>query len=200
MARVNKQPVRRSPLAMAVLLLLGDEPLHPYGLRQRIQQWDKSRVVNVTQRNAIYQVIDRLERSGLLVVKETARSEKRPERTVYEATEEGVATAKQWLLDMLGTPAPEYPEFPAALAFLGALARKTTVEVLEARIVRLEEKIAELDEDYQEGLAKIPKGMELDRIYIVEMEYLRAMCQAELNWVKGLTEEMRAGRLGGYRK
>src|SRR5690349_9443803 len=98
---------RRSPLAMAILLLLAHEPMHPYGLRQRVQEWDKDRVINVTQRNAVYQTVDRLQRSGLVRLKEMSRHEKRPERAVYEATPEGAELALEWLADMLAIPVPE---------------------------------------------------------------------------------------------
>ena len=41
---------RRSPLALAILDLLEDGPLHPYGMQQLIKQWGKDEVVNVGQR------------------------------------------------------------------------------------------------------------------------------------------------------
>src|SRR5215468_8508522 len=143
---------RRSPLAMAVLLLLGEEPMHPYGLRQRIKDWDKDRVINVTQRNAIYQTIDRLERNGLLKLKKTTRQESRPDRMVYEATDVGVATAKQWLTEMLSEPTPEYPDFPAALAFLTALPAGTVLDALRTRVGALEENLERLAAEVDAGV------------------------------------------------
>jgi DNA-binding PadR family transcriptional regulator len=192
----NGHQVKRSALAMAVLLLLGDEPMHPYGLRQRIQQWDKDRVVNVTQRNAIYQVMDRLERSGLIAVKETTRNERRPERTIYEATENGILTAKQWLQEMLRVPETAYPEFPAALAFLLSLGRDAVLSALDERVEALRAKMAEFDKEYEEAVATMPEGVEIDRIYIVEAEYIYAMWQAEADWVAALAADIRDGKLG----
>src|SRR3954454_19808470 len=104
---------RFSPIALAVLALLYEQPMHPYRMQQLIKERDKDDVINVRQRASLYQTIDRLLRDGLIAVHETARSENRPERTLYRLTEEGRATAFTWLQDILGTPAREYPEFPA---------------------------------------------------------------------------------------
>ncbi|ONI77899.1 transcriptional regulator [Actinosynnema sp. ALI-1.44] len=186
----TERPPRRSPLAMAVLLLLTDEPLHPYGLRQRIQEWDKDRVINVSQRNAIYQTIDRLVRSGLITVLETTRQDKRPERTVYQATDEGVAIAKRWLREMLASPVPEYPEFPAALAFIQALPGQTVLDALEARLAALEANIVKLDKEVADRIADIPGGV--DRIYLVEIDYQQAMWRAEVTWVRQLIDDLRS--------
>lgn len=195
MVRETTRPVRRSPLAMTVLLLLNQQPLHPYGLRQLVLQWNKDRVVNVSQRNAIYQVIERLERSGLISVKETARNERRPERTVYEITELGKETAQRWLLEMLSTPAKEYPEFPAALSFLVNVGAEDRLGVFEARQAALDEEITTLDEEVAAAVAAIPGH--IDPIYLIEIDYLRTMLQAELAWVSKAVVDMKEGRLGG---
>ncbi|MBP2327276.1 DNA-binding PadR family transcriptional regulator [Kibdelosporangium banguiense] len=176
---------------MAVLMILAEEPMHPYGLRQRIREWGKDQVVNVTQNNAIYQIIERLERSGLIAVQETARNERRPERTVYKATPEGVRTARSWLLGMLSTPSMEYPEFPAALAFLAAIPDEEKLRTLTERVKALEETLAKMKADIQNDIEAYPGG--LDRIYVVEIEYMQAMLEAELRWVRELVDDLRAG-------
>ncbi|HEX2184697.1 MAG TPA: PadR family transcriptional regulator, partial [Chloroflexota bacterium] len=88
---------RRSPLAMVVLALLAEAPMHAYRMQQLIKEREKDKVVNVAQRNSIYQTIDRLRRAGLIAVRETWREERRPERTVYEITPYGSETLEQWL-------------------------------------------------------------------------------------------------------
>src|SRR2546423_668619 len=112
---------RRSPLALAVLGLLYEAPMHPYRMQQLLKERGKDEVINVGERASIYQTIDRLRREGLVTVVQTARDEKRPERTVYQLTEEGRETTRDWLREMLSTPAREFPAFPAALAFLPLL-------------------------------------------------------------------------------
>ena len=177
---------KRSTLAMAIVLLLDAQPLHPYGLRQRIQEWDKDRVVNVAQRNAIYQTMTRLERDGLIEVVETERAEKRPERTVYRATREGVRIAKSWLKELITDLSPEYPRFPAALSFLPALPHKTALRALEQRADMLAGQLDDMDAQ----LAK--EAADVDRVYLIEVEYIRAQWQAELNWLRDILDYLRA--------
>ena len=59
---------RRSPLALAILGLLENGPLHPYGMQRLIKQWGKDQVVNVGQRTSLYRMIDRLEDGGLIAI------------------------------------------------------------------------------------------------------------------------------------
>src|SRR6516225_4213452 len=94
----------RSPLWMVVLSLACEEPMHPYRMQTLIKQRGKDLVANVAQRNSVYQTIDALLRAGLIRVRETARDENRPERTVYEATDEGRRTLHAWIREVVATP------------------------------------------------------------------------------------------------
>ncbi|MEV5542457.1 PadR family transcriptional regulator [Saccharopolyspora shandongensis] len=85
-------------------------------MREMIKERGKDRIANVAQRNSVYQTIDRLLRAELIAVRETARDERRPERTVYEITDAGHEALHTWTAEMLESPAREFPEFPAALA------------------------------------------------------------------------------------
>src|SRR5215471_11771748 len=105
---------KRSPIALAILAMLCESPMHPYRMQRLLQERGKDEVINVAQRASLYQTIQRLEREGLISSRRTIRDEKRPERTIYEITESGRATALQWMRQILSTPTPEYPEFPAA--------------------------------------------------------------------------------------
>src|SRR5262245_13708601 len=115
MARTSS---RRSPLAMVVLALLEESPMHPYRMHELIKARGKDTVVNVAQRNSVYQTLTRLVRDGLVRAKQTTHAESRPERTVYQITPRGRQTLDEWLETMLSTPAREFPEFPAALSFV----------------------------------------------------------------------------------
>src|SRR5262249_43984895 len=87
----------RSPLWMVVLALACEEPMHPYRMQTLIKQRGKNQVANVAQSNSVYQTIDALCRAGLIEVRETSREERRPERTVYEATDEGRKALRSWI-------------------------------------------------------------------------------------------------------
>jgi DNA-binding PadR family transcriptional regulator len=188
LASMNAVP-RSSPLALAVLSLLGVGPLHPYGMQRLIKLWGKDQVVNVGQRANLYKTIKRLHQDGLIAVRQTERDQLFPERTVYELTEEGRRTAPQWLAEMLSIPRNEFPEFPAALSFVMLLDPEGTRNVLERRAVLLHERLAGLERDLGGEYGNLP------RVTLLETEYLRAVTEAELRWVDGIIAELRAGAL-----
>ncbi|MFG3699964.1 PadR family transcriptional regulator [Micromonospora sp. NPDC047620] len=178
---------RRSPLAMMVLALLVEEPMHAYRMQQVIRERDKQDVVNVAQRNSIYQTIERLRREELVRVSRTDRDEGRPERTVYELTDTGRRTLDGWLADALAAPAREFPEFPAALSFLPILPPAEAARQLERRVEVLTARLRERE--------AVLAAVKLPRLFLVEDEYRLAMMRAELAWVHALVADLHAGTL-----
>ncbi|WBC17751.1 PadR family transcriptional regulator [Micromonospora sp. WMMA1998] len=178
---------RRSPLAMMVLALLVEEPMHAYRMQQLVREREKQDVVNVAQRNSIYQAIERLRRDELIQVAETTRAQGRPERTVYALTPAGRRALDAWLTEALATPAREFPEFPAALSFLPILPPEEAARRLDQRAdaieARLREREAALD------------AFDLPRLFLVEDEYQLALLRTELDWVRGLVADLRSGAL-----
>ena len=83
----------------------------------------------------------------------------------------------------------ETSQFFAAVSFVGYLAPGDVLEQLDGRAGRLESEIAGLDALLRDLVPKI------GRLVLVESEYLLAMRQAELGWVRSLIEDIRAGRL-----
>lgn len=180
---------RRSALALAVLALLSEEPMHPYRMQQLIKQRHKEAVVNVRLRSSLYQTIDRLERAGLIAVQETEKADNRPERTIYRLTEDGTATARRWLREMLAHPVNEYPEFPAALSFLPMLPPHEALALLLSRAEALVSEMAEIDHK----LAAV--GPWLPRLFTLEVDYQRTMMETEHRWLQKVIAELRAGDL-----
>ena len=174
---------RRSTLAMVLLALLVEAPMHPYRMQQMIKERGQDQLVNVSQRNSVYQALDRLVRDGLARPGSTTRDPGRPERTVYEITDEGVATLRRWLVAMLPTPARE---FPAALAFLAVLEPAEVRSLLERRVAAQEEKLAGI-------VGQAPPG--LPRLFLIEDEYRAAMLRAELDWLRTVIADLAENRL-----
>src|SRR5215813_6103072 len=110
---------KRSPIALAILAMLYEAPMHPYRMQQLIKERGKDEVINVSQRASLYQTINRLEREGLISAQSVSREENRPERTIYELTVTGRQTMLEWMRQILSTPTQEFSEFPAALSVLG---------------------------------------------------------------------------------
>ncbi|MGO8161992.1 PadR family transcriptional regulator [Rhizobium ruizarguesonis] len=180
--------IKRSPTALAVLGMLMEEPLHPYRMQRLIKERGKEEVINVTQRASLYQTIQRLEREGLITAQKTVRDDKRPERTVYEITEKGRDMALEWMREMLSTVTREYPEFPAAISFLPLLTPNDVLGRLEQRAKIIESELRRIDGVLREAQA-------VPRLFLLEMEYLRALHATELSWVNGVVEDLRAERI-----
>lgn len=187
---MSERARQRSPLALVVLAFLAEAPMHAYRMHELIKQRGKDTVVNVGQRNSVYQTISRLLRAGLIQVLETARDEGRPERVTYQITDDGAATLQGWMKDMLAVPAAEFPDLPAALAFLPVLSPKEALRQLEARLSVQQEQLAALRAVSE---AQLKAG--LPRLFLVEDEYRQAMLAAEVRWLEGVVDDLREKRL-----
>lgn len=160
--------------------------MHPYRMQVLIKQRGKDAVVNVGQRNSIYQTIEALQRAGLIEVRETRRAKRYPERTVYQATKEGRRTLRAWTSTMLSVPAREFPEFPAVLSTLDpALIPEGLASLLEQRASAIEE----IRKEHEKPIPGLP------RLFLLESEYSAAMARAELKWLRAIIGDLRSGRL-----
>jgi DNA-binding PadR family transcriptional regulator len=179
---------KRSNIALAILAMLYEAPMHPYRMQQLIRDRGKAEVINVSQRASLYQTIDRLEREGLIKAQKVTKAENRPERTAYEITDVGAEMMRAWLRDMLATPVREYPEFPAALSVIGLLPVKDVLVQLRKRIEVLEAELQRVD-------GELKQNAFLPRIFLLEMELLRAQVTTELTWVKTVVSDLYTGKL-----
>jgi DNA-binding PadR family transcriptional regulator len=179
-----------TPLALAVLRLLDAEQLHPYEMQQRIRNYAIDKVVKVTH-GSLYHTVDRLAAQGLIEPVETSREGRRPERTVFAITDRGRDEAYSRLRDYLTRPEEEYPPFGMALAFITLLRPDEAATLLDRRAVAVQAVLAAhdaiLDELTKQGL---------ERAHIVEVEFLNARLRAELEFVRALSEDIKAGRMG----
>jgi DNA-binding PadR family transcriptional regulator len=164
---------------------LGQHGQHP----TRVFFVGKDQVVNLSQRASLYKTIERLHQAGLIGVRATERDQHFPERTVYELTEDGRRTGREWLIDMLSTPR-EFPQFPAALSFIMLLLPVEARPVLEQRAAALRAHLANLEHVLSGDVQPLPP-----RVTLLETEYLRAMAEAELRWLTAVIEALRSGTL-----
>jgi DNA-binding PadR family transcriptional regulator len=180
---------QRSGLALAVLALAAEEPMHPYRMQQLLRERGKDQVVNVGQRSQLYKTIDRLVRDGLLVARGTEREATRPERTVYAVTDAGRELAVTWTLDMLTAPRHEFAEFTAALSYLPLLDPEVAADALA---LRLSDRRSELERQRRE-LDHVRDL--LPRIVLLDNEYAIAHLEADVAYVADLVDALRSGAL-----
>ncbi len=183
---------RRAPkttLALAVLELLGEGPMHPYEMKQRMRERGHERAISV-KAASIYDTVERLAAAGFVEPVETNREGRRPERTIYRLTETGSDELQSWLHELLEEPSREYPRFAAALMFLGAIESKDeAVRVLDRRAGAFEIQIAAADA----LMRAVPS--DLPRLFVIEEEYAQAMRKAELEWLRRTIDELKDGTL-----
>ena len=181
-----------TPLGIAILSLLARESMHPYEMRHVIRVREIDRVMKVTH-GTLYSTVERLAGTGLIQPVETSREGRRPERTVYEITELG----RDQLLDALRAElmrhTPDYPRLAMGLSFASLLDPREVGELLERRAVAVE---AELS-GFQIALDATLKqhSPSLERVSLIEVEYLTALLRAERDWLRSVTDDIRDGRL-----
>lgn len=185
-----KNKIKKSPLALAILCLLIEEPMHPYRMQQLIKERGKDEVINVRYRTSIYQTIDRLHRDRAILIQEKKQNEGRPDLVVYEVTEEGREAAYEWIREMLSTPKQEFLEFPAAISFLALLTPEDVREQLEKRILALEKALAHVEKQME-----LATSRGIPRLFLLEVEYQRTVSLAELKWVQSTIQDIQDEKL-----
>ncbi len=178
-----------SPLGLIVLWQLFAEPMHVYRMQKLFEAQGKDRVVNVRSRASLYQTIERLQRLGLVEVAETVRQDGYPDRVVYAITDAGRRVARDWLREMLSDTGAQYPEFIAALSLLFGLPVEEARDQLALRSQRLAEQLDEAERSVREA----PPG--LPRLFMLEEEYRMAILRAELEWLRGVIDDLDQGRI-----
>jgi DNA-binding PadR family transcriptional regulator len=192
---VKARPYKRSPLAMVILSFVLEAPSHAYRMHELIKQRGKDNVVNVAQRNSVYQTIAQLLAAGLIRVRETQQHEGRPERVVYDITPAGKKTFYAWLEAMLGEPRREFNEFPAALATVMALTPEAVLAQLQRRSETLKQRLAETT-----SLSKEWLGKGLPRFCMLDDEYKQVLLKAEIKWLNNLIGELESGEMNWNEK
>lgn len=176
-----------NPLALAVLALLFERPMHPYEMGLTLKHRHKEESIKLRY-GSLYTVIELLLRRGFVVARETERDGRRPERTVYEITDKGRDELHAWMADLVSEPIKEYPQFEAALCLLPVLPPDEALALLRRRLERLADSAATLARQIKEvGQQNFPP------LFLVEVEYRLALIEAEQRFVADLVRRIEAG-------
>ena len=178
-----------SPLALSILELLDERPMHPYEMASTMRARHHDEFIRLNF-GTLYHTVDGLERDGWIRSVEREKEGRRPERTIYELTEPGREVLIRTLGGLLRKPTREYPQFVAGLMFMHHLDAATAAAHLNERAVLLDAHVAKfehvLDELQSQGLT---------RLALIEMEHKVAMLDAERKWVRKLEREIIDGKL-----
>ncbi len=176
-------------LALAVLSLLTERPMHPYEMSAVMRQRELSTVIKLNQ-SSLYSVIEALQREGLIVPMETQREGRYPERTIYTTTEAGRGELVDWLRALIREPATEYTQFAAGLAFVGHLPPAEVTTLLEEHAQHLKAQISSIHSTIERALQ-----LGVDRLFLVEDRYTLALFEAKHSFVRQFIQEINDGTL-----
>jgi DNA-binding PadR family transcriptional regulator len=173
--------------AITTLGLVTERPRHPYEMQRLIRNRGKAFVKGLPR--SLYHAIDRLSKEGLVEAVETSRDGRRPERTLYAATDAGRHALQEWLTTLLVTPEDDPTTYYAALSLIAYLDPKEALAALRERLLQLELK---LSGETARMHALTPM---LPRLFMLEEEYRLAALAAERDYTAGLVDDLSAGRL-----
>ncbi|MET1075253.1 MAG: PadR family transcriptional regulator [Umezawaea sp.] len=177
-------------LALAVLGLLQEQPMHPYEMASTLRERHKQDSFKVNS-GSLYDTVESLVRHGGIEPVETARDGKRPERTMYAPTGLGQEEFVRWIDELLRTPVAEHPKFLAAVSYLGALGPAGAAEALTERAGHLARRI----EETKAVLADTVGSGAVPRLFMIEVECALHAWEAELAWTRRTTTEIHDGTL-----
>jgi DNA-binding PadR family transcriptional regulator len=173
-----------TPLAISVLALLHERPMHAYEMYQLLIHRHNHRIVK-TRPGSLYHTVERLAGQKYVRATGTERAGNRPERTTYELTTAGAEALRLRVESGLETYAYEYPLFPVVLAEAHNLDRADAVLRLRRRVEQLDELIAEEDASEADVRSRgIPEP------YWVVLGYLRSQLAAERDWLTTTIERI----------
>jgi len=177
-------------MGLAVLSSVVFRPLHPYEMANTLRGWGKDRDFEIKW-GSLYTVVRNLAKHGLIAEVESSREGRRPERTVYRLTDEGLAELLDWARELLSEAEPELPRFRAGLSVMAVLGPDEVVTLLHQRLAAVERQISETEATRQVHAPRVP------RLFLIELEYDLAMLAAEAAWMRSLIDEIDGGTLPG---
>lgn len=183
---------RTNPLALAVLALLAERPMHPYEMAQTMRERHQQEVIKLNY-GSLYTVVESLTRHELITASATQKAGNRPERTVYSITAAGTAELHDWLRELIAVPTKEYRRFEAGISMVGLLPPGEALVVVEQRRAAVDEQLTELA-----ALLETLAGMGLPQIAWIELDHRLAMLRAERDWLAWFATATRDGTVGGY--
>ena len=176
-----------NPLALAVLALLFERPMHPYEMGVLLRQRHKEESIKFRY-GSLYTVIEYLLQREFIVARETVRDGRRPERTVYELTAAGREELRAWMADLIAQPVKEYPQFEAALCLMPVLPPDEVLALLRRRLELITQNAAALAQQIEASA-----GLNLPPLFLIETEYRLAFIKAEQHFVADLIGRIESG-------
>ncbi|MEU4608417.1 PadR family transcriptional regulator [Kribbella sp. NPDC023972] len=172
-----------TPLAISVLALLNERPMHAYEMYQVLLTRQDTRIVKVRP-GSLYHTVERLAGQQLIRATGTERSGNRPERTTYEITCEGDEALRRRVQTGIESYVYEYPLFPVVLAESHNLDEQDALLRFRRRVADLDNWLAELSDALATAQEQVPE------LYWMAGDYLRTQLACERDWLATTIERI----------
>ena len=169
-----------TPLAISVLALLKEEPMHAYEMYQLLVKRHHHWLVKVRP-GSLYHTVERLARQNYVRATGTERAGNRPERTTYELTPEGDAALTRRVETGIEEYVHEYPLFPVVLSEAHNLEPDDAAGAFRQRLAALDAELAEL----HASIAEVTERQVPEQFWVAA-DYQRAVLAAERDWLATL--------------
>jgi DNA-binding PadR family transcriptional regulator len=173
-----------TPLAISVLALLKEEPMHAYEMYQLLVRRHTHWLVKVRP-GSLYHTVERLARQNYVRATGTERAGNRPERTTYEITPDGDDALTRRVEAGIEEYVHEYPLFPVVLSEAHNLEADDAVLRFRRRIADLERWLADIDEALAGAQAR-----QVPEAYWMGGDYLRTQLASERDWLATTIERI----------
>ena len=173
-----------TPLAIAVLALLKERPMHAYEMYQLLISRQNDRIVKVRP-GSLYHTVERLAGQNHVRAIGTERAGNRPERTTYELTPEGSEALTRRVESGIEKYVYEYPLFPVVLSEAHNLNAEDAVLRFGRRVEDLDRWLADLD-----AAIAGARAAEVHEPYYLGGAYVRSQIAAERDWLATLIERI----------
>lgn len=131
-----------TPIALAVLALLREGPMHPYRMAHELRVRGQADSVRLSP-GSLYYAVQTLERRGLIAEQGTQRTGRQPERTVYVSTDAGQQELRRSLAGVLRAVSTNLAPFAGALGWLQLLDLPEALDALRTRADELQKLVTE---------------------------------------------------------
>lgn len=176
-----------TPVAVAVLALLTERPMHAYEMYQTLSERHDDRVLRLSV-GSIYGTVGRLQDAELVRVRGKSQVGNRPERTTYEIVDAGRAALRERVGELLRTRGTDPAALHVAIAELHHLQPSDGLDALRERRDLLAADLAEMD-----LLLCHAQERGVPKMYYLSGTYARAMCRAEHEWLTQLITDIESG-------
>jgi DNA-binding PadR family transcriptional regulator len=173
-----------TPLAIAVLALLNEQPMHAYEMYQLMLARHQDRMLKIRP-GSLYHTVERLAGQEFVRVTGTERAGNRPERTTYAITATGRKALDERIRTGIGKYEYEYPLFPVLLSEAHNLEDEDAAARLRLRVEQLDVAVAEVEAITADAAARgVP-----EQFWMVA-DFQRAQLVSERDWLNTLIKRI----------